>query len=254
MLSIVTVNLNNAKGLERTLQSVGQQVTAGKFEHVIIDGNSTDESILYIQNYSSENTNVIWLSEPDNGIYDAMNKGLKLATGEYIAFLNSGDIFANSCCLDHIIKEKETDPNIDVIFGDLCFLDKDSNVIRRWRSGAFNKAKLYYGWMPPHPMTTIRHEIIKKNLGFDIRYKIAADYDLMLRIFLGEKLSIKYTNLVLVYMEKGGLSNSSIFQVIRANVEVMKSWFRIKGVRTPFWIFFTKPLGKLAQIKKISGI
>ena len=210
--------------------------------------------MVFINNYSSQRKNVNWLSESDNGIYYAMNKGLSMASGDYVAFLNSGDVFANSTSLDSITNEINSKPELDFIYGDLCFVDKNSNITRKWQSGIFGNAKLYFGWMPPHPMTTIRKEIIEKNLGFDIRYEVAADYDFMLRVLLGKKLKIKYVNSVLVHMEMGGVSNSSILRLIYANFEVMKCWFRLRGGRTPFWIFFTKPLSKLIQIRKIKSL
>lgn len=249
MISIITINYNNAEGLLKTLNSMDNQICANKFEHIIVDGGSHDASKSYIYDYANTNANVKWVSEPDNGIYNAMNKGIKMSSGKFIAFLNSGDILAYKNSLQKLINTLNNNSSTDFLYANIDIIDNFGKIKRKWLSGKFSMLKLNIGWMPPHPMTTIRKSIIVKYSGFDENYAISSDYDLMLRILLNKKLNIKYINCVMVKMEEGGISNSSMFKILGANLEVLKSWYKIKGFRVPFWIFLLKPLSKLSQYK-----
>lgn len=250
MLSIITINYNNDEGLHRTIKSVQKQIIGFDFEHIIIDGKSTDYSMVVAEKYSSVEKNVILISERDHGIYDAMNKGLKIASGSHVAFLNAGDVLAYNGVLNNICSALKYDSSLDFVYGDLCFVDSKSKVTREWISGEYCKSKLYYGWMPPHPMTTIRKTILNDCGDFDEKFQISADYDLMLRILLRPGLVIKYLSDTFVHMELGGISTGSFKGIIRSNVEVLKSWFKYRRYALPFWIFFTKPLSKLIQKRR----
>lgn len=249
MLSLITINYNNDAGLKRTLESVRKQVTDCDFEHIVIDGASNDRSLDIIENYKFVARRVIVKSEKDSGIYDAMNKGLKLALGSHVAFLNSGDVLTHNLVLNKISSAIAYDEIVDFIYGDICFIDGVGRLTRTWRAGPYVRKKLYYGWMSPHPMTTIRKSILTELGGFEETLKIAADYDLMLKTLLRPHTVVNYIPDTIVSMELGGISNGSVRGIIKANYEVLKSWFRIKGFVCPYWVVLTKPLAKIFQLK-----
>lgn len=168
-----------------------------------------------------------------------------------MAFLNSGDVLNHSEVLKKITNAILYDKPADFIYSDLCFVDDDGNISREWRAGKFWKPKLYYGWMPPHPMTTIRRSVLNEVGAFDQRLQIAADYNLMLKILMRPNISVRYLAETLVCMERGGVSNGSVGGILKSNYEVLKSWFEIKGVIAPYWIFFTKPFSKIFQLKRV---
>lgn len=252
MITIITINYNNALGLERTLSSISSQDFRGEFEHIIIDGGSSDNSVSIIKNYSTSG-NVVWVSEGDEGIYDAMNKGLSIASNGYIAFLNSGDVLDGADKLSLITQKLKDNTVTDFLYGDLVFVSRDGSITRRWTAGKFQKWKLYFGWMPPHPMTVIKKSLLESVGGFNVQFKIAADYDLFLRLILTRKIAFEYLAVNTVKMEVGGVSNSSLLGIIRSNVEVVNSWIGIRGLIVPYWIFFTKPLLKFRQFRKFQS-
>jgi glycosyltransferase involved in cell wall biosynthesis len=249
VLSLVTINYNDEAGLKRTINSVCKQQIDFEFEHIIIDGASTDRSTDVIAKYANSTVNVIAVSEKDGGIYEAMNKGLRMASGSHVAFLNSGDVLNHSEVLKNITNAILYDKCADFIYSDLCFTDDHGNVSREWCAGTFWKPKLYYGWMPPHPMTTIRRSVLNEAGAFDQRLQIAADYNLMLKILMRPDISVRYLAETSVCMERGGISNGSVGGILKANYEVLKSWFEIKGIIAPYWIVFTKPFSKTLQLK-----
>ena len=234
----------------RTIKSVQTQDTQFSFEHVIVDGASTDNSLNIARRYQRVAENVIIKSEKDSGIYNAMNKGLALVSGSYVAFLNSGDILAHNGVINDICAALNQNQSIDLLYGDLCFVDDNDLVTREWISGAFSKCKLFLGWMPPHPMTTIRNSILSENKGFNESLKIAADYDLMLRILLLRDVVVEYLPAIFVRMELGGISNGSLASIIKSNIEVIKSWRNNAGHIAPYWVFFIKPLYKITQLRR----
>jgi glycosyltransferase len=253
LISIITINYNNSSGLEKTLSSFAVQNNSAVFEHVIIDGGSTDSSLSIVHNYMKDKDNVIFQTKRDRGIYDAMNKGLKLATGEFVAFLNSGDTFASRDCLRLITDKLMEEPETDFLYGDISMVGDNGRRQRHWISGSFSKPKLYFGWIPPHPLTTIRTTILNSCGNFNLKYKIAADYDLMLRVLILRKLKITYLPKTIVNMEAGGISNGSLSGIMKGNWEVIQSWFHLKGVIFPYWIFLTfltKALRKILQLRR----
>lgn len=250
MLSLITINFNNATGLERTIASVQEQNKGFKFEHIIVDGASTDHSSIIIEQYTHALNNVISISEKDTGIYNAMNKGVRLASGSHIAFLNSGDVLANNNVLNNIGTAISGANGADFVYGDIRFVNVIGKVVRAWRAGSFRNSKLYYGWIPPHPMTTVRKNIIDEVGHFDEDFKISADYDIMLRILTRPQILVRYLAETVVYMEPGGVSNGSLKGIIKSNYEVCKSWYKCKGIVFPYWIIFTKPLSKIVQLRK----
>ena len=216
---------------------------------MIIDGNSTDGSKGIIQKYCEILPNLRASSEPDYGIYDAMNKGIERSKGEFVAFLNSGDVLHSTDVLKVILNELVNCSNVEFLYGDVEVSSVRKGLRRYWRAGHFRPWFLYVGWMSPHPLATIKKSLICDAGGFDLRYKIAADYCLMLDVLKQKAIKVAYVPRCLVTMEAGGVSNSSIKQIACANLEIMSHWYRRTPYLVPFWIFITKPLSKLLQYR-----
>lgn len=204
-ISIITITYNSAKTLPRTLQSVQGQSFAD-IEHIIVDGNSTDGTRQIIEADAAKHPNVHWVSEPDEGIYNALNKGIRMATGDVIGFLHSDDVLYSADSIGHIASAFEQS-DIDLVYGDLQYC-RGSKVIRRWKSNAFNPRALKYGWMPPHPTVYVRRKVYQEVGEYDEWFRISADYDMILRIFTAGYKSC-YLPEVLVSMEVGGASNKN---------------------------------------------
>ena len=202
-ISIITITYNSAKTLRRALESVQSQAYED-IEHVIVDGASTDGTKEMIEAYAKANKNVRWVSEKDDGIYNALNKGIALATGDVIGFLHSDDTFYSSDSIGYIAAAFNQ-TKADVVYGDLQYC-KAGKVIRRWQSNVFNPRSLKYGWMPPHPTVYVRKEVYEQVGKYDEWFRIAADYDMLLRIFTAH-YKTHYIPQVLVCMETGGASN-----------------------------------------------
>ena len=189
------------------------------------------------------------ISERDQGIYDALNKGIKHATGDVVGFLHADDVFENSEVLSKVAVAFE-DPAIDAVYGDLVYVRHDDigQVIRYWRSGLYDDAALSRGWMPPHPTFYVRRSVYERLGGFDTRYRIAADYDTVLRFLAIGKIRAAYIPEVLVRMRAGGISNRSLKTIVRKSLEDMDVLRRNKvgGFRTLAW----KNLSKLGQFWK----
>lgn len=221
-LSIVTVVYNGVDTIADAIESVLGQ-SYGGLEYIVIDGQSRDGSVSVIQKYANRiNT---FVSEPDSGIYDAMNKGIRLASGDVIGFLNADDFYANSEVLKSVASTFLSS-SCDVVYGDLVYVDsKDTRKIKRyWKSGAYKFAKFRFGWHPPHPAFFVKTELLKRSGGFDTGMNIAADYELMFRLLYVEKLHAAYLPLPLVKMRLGGESNRSIRNVAKANMQCMRAW------------------------------
>lgn len=202
-ISIITITYNSAKTLARALESVQSQ-TYRHIEHVIVDGASEDGTRELIEAYAAKHPNVRWISEKDDGIYNAINKGIKMATGDVIGFLHSDDVLYSPDSIGQIAEAFETS-NADVVYGDLQYCN-GNKVVRRWRSNPFNPRSLKYGWMPPHPTVYVRKNVYEQVGPYDEWFRISADYDMMLRIFKGN-YKTQYIPSVLVSMETGGASN-----------------------------------------------
>ena len=244
-ISVITVCLNNESTIVDTLESVNSQ-TSDDIEHIVIDGASRDGTVELVRKHGKRVVRL--LSEPDLGIYDAMNKGLSMASGEMVGFLNADDVFAGADSVRQIAMAASAPSRPDAVFGDLLYVDPvDLNcVIRRWRSGAFAASRLRFGWMPPHPTFYVRTEELRQIAGFDTQFRIAADYDCMLR-FLGRPgIHAAYVEQVLVRMRIGGASNRSVAALLRKSAEDLRALRsnRIGGVLT----LGCKNLRKLPQL------
>lgn len=218
-ISIITIAFNSSEFIEAAIKSVVSQAGV-ELEYIIVDGGSTDGSLEIIKRYAEEYSNVIYISEPDNGIYDAINKGIRMASGDVIGMLHSDDFMAGNDVLAHVLERFEKG-GVDSVYGDLLYVSGDLNkVIRNWQSGKFVQSELKYGWMPPHPSFFVKksvYEMTKLDNGeyYDSSFKIAADYDFMTRV-LGPRYNIStaYLPEVLVKMRVGGVSNRNLKSII----------------------------------------
>jgi len=245
--SIITAARNSAQTIAACLESIqGQSILP---EHIIIDGVSTDDTLKIIRQnqFERKKNNIRLISEPDKGIYDAMNKGVQMAKGEIIGILNADDFYASSDVLAQVAAVFE-DEDVDSCYGDLVYVDaKDiSRIVRWWRSGAYHPDKFRWGWMPPHPAFFVRRRIYEKYGLFNLSLGSAADYELMLRFLFKYRISTVYIPEVLVRMRTGGVSNSSIKNRIRANRMDHMAW-QINGLKTYPWTLSLKPLRKISQ-------
>jgi glycosyltransferase involved in cell wall biosynthesis len=247
-ISIITATYNSAATVRDTLSCIaGQQYP--NIEHLVIDGLSKDNT-LEIVNEFSHVAKVI--SEKDKGIYDAMNKGVQLATGDVVGILNSDDFYTNASVLSKVAAAFD-DPAVEAVYGDLQYV-KANNVdvvIRTWRSGAYKKRHLYYGWMPPHPTFFVRRTVYDKCGLFNITLRSAADYELMLRVLLRHNVHTQYIPEVLVKMRAGGMSNASIKNRLRANKEDAMAW-KLNDLKPYFFTTWLKPLRKVLQFNPIN--
>ena len=215
-VSVITVSKNSAATLERALQSVAEQNWPA-VEHIVIDGASTDLSMEIVERYRSHLAHVV--SEPDKGIYDAMNKGLCLASGDIVCFLNADDFYAHKGVLSQVAMQMR-ELRLDALMGDVAFFHKKNPnlTIRRYRSARFKPGRLAWGWMPAHPALFVRR------IGhFKIDYRVAGDFEYIVRIFHKQTLSYDYMDQVLVYMQTGGASNNSWRSKILLNQEVLRA-------------------------------
>ena len=243
-VSIITVVYNNKDTISDTIESVLNQ-TYQDIEYIVIDGLSSDGTLDVINRYEKRISKVV--SEEDSGIYDAMNKGISISAGEVIGFINADDMLHSSQCIEKIMHL--FNDGFDVVYGDKIYVDRNdsSKLLRYWKAGSFDKNKYRYGWMTPHLSTYIKREVYEKHGGFDTRFKIAADYELMLRFLYKNNLKVKYLPEVIAKMRAGGVSNSSFLNIIISNYEVYKSW-RVNDLKIWPLIIITKPASKIKQV------
>lgn len=240
-VSIITPTYNSAHTLADTLNSVACQ-DYKNIEHFIVDGLSKDNTLEIA--YSFPHLSTI-ISEPDKGIYDAMNKGIKQSNGEIIGILNSDDIYNNKNVLNYVM-DVFKDKSIQAVYGDLNYVNYKGKIIRRWRSGEYNRELFLQGWMPPHPTFFIRRACYEKYGLYDIDFSISADYELMLRMLYKYNLKCIYIPEVLVSMLTGGQSNGSFRKRWIANREDRKAWV-INELTPGRFTHLKKPLKKLIQ-------
>jgi len=242
-ISIITVCFNSEKTIRDTIESVLSQ-SYPDVEYIIIDGLSKDNTMSIVSEYDDKISKII--SEPDKGIYDGLNKGVSLATGDVIAFLHSDDVYANETVISNIVNC--FDNGAQGVYGDLVYTDKaDVNkVFRYWKSCDFSPSLLSKGWMPPHPTLFLRREVYQKYGAFDISFKIAGDYDFMLRI-LKDNIVVKYLPQVIYKMRVGGESNRSIKNILDKSKEDFRA-MRKNEINNPFFALFYKNMSKIMQL------
>lgn len=220
-ISIITVCYNSAPTIGDTLRSVRQQ-THDDIEHIVVDGLSTDNTLAVV---ATEGPHLAMLiSEKDMGIYDAMNKGIGLATGEVIGFINADDFYASEGVLREVAAAFEK-PGVDCCFGDLCYVSKldAAKVVRYWSSKDFVPGAFERGWCPPHPTFFVRRSVYERLGGFDLNFKIAADFELMARYLEIARVTSFYIPEVLVKMRLGGTTNKSLANILKQNSEIRQA-------------------------------
>jgi glycosyltransferase involved in cell wall biosynthesis len=243
-VSIITVIYNNAQTISDTINSVLSQ-DYKDIEYIIIDGGSSDGSIEKIKKYNNKIAKFI--SEPDNGLYDAINKGISLSTGEIVGVLHSDDLYNSNYEISEIVTAF-TLHKVDSVYADLVYVNRKQSekVVRNWISGHFSKKKFQIGWMPPHPTFYVKKEIFKKFGYYDTEFKSAADYELMLRFLYKNNISTYYIPKTMVRMRLGGESNKSLTNRIKANKEDYKAWKK-NNLSPSAYLRVLKPLIKLPQ-------
>lgn len=241
-ISIITSVYNNQQTIQDAIESVLSQ-TYSNIEYIIVDGGSTDGTVEIIRSYGERITKFV--TEPDKGIYDGLNKGIKMATGDVVAFLHSDDIYASN---DILVKIRESfwSDDIDGVYGDLVYTPKNdtSKVLRYWKSQPFEMKMLKFGWMPAHPTLFLKHSVYKQFGEFDLTFRIAADYDFMLRV-LKSGINVNYCPEVLYKMRIGGESNKSIRNIIQKSREDLRALR--KNEVGGMWTLGLKNLSKINQ-------
>lgn len=245
-VSIITVCYNSQKFIRTAIESVLAQ-DYPDIEYIIIDGKSTDNTLDIVREYGERISLVV--SEPDYGIYDAMNKGLKLATGDVLAALNSDDMYANQHIISQVVQLFQQ-TNCEIVYGDLHFVDAvdTSKIVRTWVTKPFVPGSFKHGWHPPHPTFFVKNDVYKKYGYFNTRYTLAADFELMLRFLEKYQVSSSYLPVAMVYMRTGGASGvASSF--IQRNLEVWQS-FKINQFKISIFYPIFRFLPKIISIFK----
>ena len=243
-ISIITPSYNSAKTISRTVESVIAQ-DYPDLEYIIIDGASSDNTRDIVAVYQNK-INIKFISEPDKGIYDAMNKGVKLATGDIVGILNSDDFYENNYVLK-MVSGAFGDEKVDAVYGDINYFSEDVNKVSRyWHSGEYKENKLDSGWIMPHPSLFLRKSVYEKCSYFNLNFKIAADYEFMLRILKIYKIHTRYIPSVFVRMYDGGTSGSSLKQRMRGWQELRNSW-EINHLKVPLFFTTRRVLSKVSQ-------
>jgi glycosyltransferase involved in cell wall biosynthesis len=243
-ISIITVAFNAAPTIADTLESVAAQ-THPDIEHIVVDGASTDGTLGVLKRHGRRVARLI--SEPDQGIYDAMNKGLRLATGEVIGFLNADDVYADAGVLERVSEIMERE-KLDALFGDAEFVSPThpDRLLRRYRSERFRSDRIAWGWMPAHPTLFLRCQVYERFGQFRTDYRIAGDFELVARMFHGGTLSYRHVPEVLVRMRTGGISTGGWRNTLLLNREVLRAC-RENGIPTSLPKILSKYPAKLLE-------
>src|SRR5690242_1893776 len=243
-VSIITVTKNSDRHLADCISSVRRQ-NYKNIEHIVIDGLSTDKTLEIIR--QNENFIDCWISEADRGMYDAINKGISLATGDIVGILNSDDMLASADAIRCIVDCFET-TGTESVYGDLVYVDAESTqkVIRYWKGNSYKRYRFRYGWMPAHPTFYMKRELIEKYGLYENHYYTAADYEFMARYLFLHKVSAQYIDSMLVKMRCGGISNVTLKSRLRAN---RRDFLAMKRNKIPFSFIVSilKPLIKIPQ-------
>jgi glycosyltransferase involved in cell wall biosynthesis len=241
-ISIITASFNSSKTIKKTLESVKNQ-TYTNIEHIIIDGLSIDNTISIVNTFSHVSKVVV---EKDNGIYDAINKGIQLATGDIVGILNSDDVFYDNHVISNISKAFKQNNNLDSIIGDIVFINNKKQVHRKYSASTWSPMKFAWGMMPPHPTFYCKKSIFDKFGFYRNDFKIAADYELMMRFLLVKKVTYKYLPMIFVKMSLGGASTKNLKSKFLINKEVIYAC-KLNNIRTNVFKIFTKYFFKIIE-------
>lgn len=242
-ISVITVTFNSSATVGEAIDSVAQQRDVD-VEHIIVDGGSIDDTMDVVRSHPHIKKA---LSEPDRGMYDAMNKGIAMAEGDLVGILNSDDLYHDPHVLSRV-SEAFRDPSVDIAYGDLEYVSEGNvdRVLRYWKAGGYREGLFKWGWMPPHPTFFVRREVYAKHGLFNLDIGTSADYEMMLRLMHIRGLKAAYIDRVLVRMRAGGASNESIAARWRANRNDRKAW-EVNGVRPYWYTMYLKPIRKVGQ-------
>lgn len=243
-VSVITVCFNSAETIGRTIASVNAQ-TYGNIEHIVIDGGSTDETLKIIFKHKKCKGPV--QSEPDRGIYDAMNKGMERATGDVVCFLNSDDEYASTTLIADVVNEMHC-KGLDVVYGDVVYVSPEGKEVRHYSSQGFSPLKLKYGFMPAHPSLFVRSSVYRDVGGFKPHFKIAGDFEMCCRLFSRIGLKYDYLERPFVKMLTGGASAFSFASAARVNHEIREAC-RLNGIKTNYIKLCSRYFKKFWELK-----
>jgi glycosyltransferase involved in cell wall biosynthesis len=244
-ISIITVVFNNCATILNAINSVYSQ-TYKNVEYIIIDGGSSDGTLDIINENSHKISKV--LSERDNGIYDAMNKGIKLATGDIIGILNSDDFYFDEFVLFDVYQEFAKNPDLDILYGNIVYVNQNKPEVieRKWISENYYKKYFEDGNVPPHPSLFLKKNVYEQVKHFDLDFRLASDYEFMLRVFKSDLFNIKYLNRMMVKMRLGGATNKNWKNIYKGNIEVIKSWKK-NHLSVPYFFLFKRIYKRFIQ-------
>jgi glycosyltransferase involved in cell wall biosynthesis len=248
-VSVITAVFSNQAFIHDAINSVLSQKNVD-LEYIIVDGGSTDGTVEVVLSYGDKISKFI--SEPDEGVYFALNKGISMATGDIIALLHSDDFYAHPFVLSQVVQAFE-ETNCDAVYSNLYYVKgSDTNkIVRLWDSGVYKKQDFFRGWMPPHPAFFSKREVYTKYGSFNTILKSAADYELMLRLIFKNNIKLHYIPKFFVKMRTGGASNRSLLNRLKANIEDRKAW-HINDLKPKWYTLLMKPLLKLFQYRFFS--
>ncbi len=242
-ISIVTASYNSVATIRDTIESVLSQ-DYPNIEYIVADGGSKDGTVEILKSYGDK---IKWVSEKDSGIYEAMSKGVKMATGDAIGVMGADDFYPDNQAISRVAKAFE-ESKADSVYGDLHYVNaKDTNkIIRNWKSGKYNRKRFLNGWMPPHTAFFLKKSVYDAYGLYDTSYRSAGDYELMLRMLYKHNVSSYYVPTVLMKMRMGGSSNASLKNRIRANKEDRRAWV-MNGIKPRWYTLYVKPISKILQ-------
>lgn len=243
-ISIITVSYNSSRTISDTIESVINQ-SYENIEHIFVDGISEDDTLSRINSYNHDK---IVVSEKDAGIYDAMNKGVLAATGDVIGILNSDDLYQDATVIESVMNQFIEDPTLDIVYGNLVYVKSDNVniVVRNWKSNSYYNNFFDNGNVPPHPSLFVKKRVYEEAGLFNLDFKLAADYEFMLRIFKKHNFRSRYTNKVIVKMRLGGATNKSFSNIIMQNKEILKAW-RHNELKAPLSLMPFRIVKRLIQ-------
>ncbi len=246
-VSIITIAYNSASTIEDTVKSVIAQ-SHSPIEYIIVDGASNDNTCSIIEKYQAHVARFV--SERDKGIYDAMNKGVLLSSGDIVGILNSDDFYADENVISDVVRIFD-ETGCDALYADLVYVNRDlsDKIVRTWKAGDYRHGKFLSGWMPPHPTFFVKREFYERHGLYSLELKSASDYELMLRFIHKHQLKMAYLPRVITKMRAGGQSNVTLKNRLRANMEDRKAW-QMNGLHPNFLTLTRKPISKLFQFLK----
>ncbi len=244
-ISLLTVSFNSAATIGHTIESIRSQ-DYKNIEYIIVDGDSKDGTVEIVKSHEAIISK--WISEPDHGIYDAMNKAIRLATGDVVGIINSDDFYASPQILSSVA-DAFSDPSVDAVFGDLVVVDPQNlrKVVRRYSSARWNPEKFAWGFMPAHPTFFVRKKFYDEIGVFKTDYHIAADYELLIRFLFVHRLRYRYLPLTMVHMRRGGVSSRGLMSNIILNREILRAC-KENGIYSNGFMVYSKYFRKLFEL------